>query len=179
MEGIDTIQVINLPGRLSIRRRWLIAMLVVVPLAIVLSAIQGAGRWLIVQDPLQPARAAVVLGGDTAFRATEAARLYKQGWTQEVWVTHQGPSFDDDALAEMGIERTPEYMYSIMVLERLGVPNTAIRVVPGRNVNTAEEVRSIAGAIHEFGGNRLILVTSSYHTRRAKTLWPQLVGHPP
>ena len=154
-------------------------MLVAAPLALVLFAIQGTGRWLIVQDPLQRARAAVVIGGNAAFRATEAARLYEQGWTQEVWVTQQGPFFSDDALAELGIERTPEYTYSIMVLERLGVPKMAIRVVPGRNLDTAQEVRSIARALHEVGGSRLILVTSSYHTRRVKILWHKIVGDHP
>ncbi|TMA06970.1 MAG: hypothetical protein E6J89_17210, partial [Deltaproteobacteria bacterium] len=60
-----------------------------------------------------------------------------------------------------------------------GVPSTAIRVLPERNVNTAEEVRTVARGLDRVGGDRVILVTSSYHARRVKLLWRKLVGEHP
>ena len=55
-----------------------------------------------------------------------------------------------------------------MVLERLGMPSSAIHVLPGRNAETAVEVRTVAKGLHELGGDRVILVTSSYHSRRVE-----------
>ena len=118
-----------------------------------------------------------MIAGETPFRAMEAAKIYKEGWTREVWLTERGLSADDVALAQFGVQPTPEYVYNRQVLERLGVPTGAIRVLTGRNNNTAEEVRTIARALSESGGERVILITSSYHTRRVKALWRALVGN--
>jgi len=139
-------------------------------------ALAEAGAWLIAEDPLQAAPVAVVFGGKVPFRAMEAARLYQHGAAREVWLTQGGLFSEDAVLAELGIERTPEYAYSRRVLERLGVPESAIRVLPGRNNNTAQEVRSIARELDRVGIDRVILVTSNYHTRRVKVLWRKLVG---
>ena len=133
----------------------------------------GRGR------PLEPARAVVVLGGGAPLRAMEAAKLYNQGWAHEVWLTPTSLFSEDSGLAQPGIERTPEHVYSRMVLERLGVPGTAIRVLSGTNYITADEVRTVARELTRYGGDRVILVTSSYHTRRVKILWHALVGKYP
>jgi uncharacterized SAM-binding protein YcdF (DUF218 family) len=154
------------------RRRSLGAVsLLTAVIALALYICSHAGRWLVVEDPLRHARCAVVFGGETPFRAMEAAKLYEGGWTREVWLTEGGLSADDTALAQLGVERTHEYVYNRQVLERLGVPVGAIRVLTGRNNNTAEEVRTIARALGESDGERVILITSSYHTRRVRALW--------
>jgi len=138
-----------------------------------------AGTWLIVETPLQPAPIVVVFGGRTPFRAVEAAKLYNAGWTRQVWLTEGGRTTADEALERMRIEVTPEHAYNRQVLERLGVPASAIRVVPGHNNNTAEEVRTIARAVAEARADRVILITSDYHTRRVRTLWRVLAGDKP
>ena len=161
------------------RRRWLVAALAGVAFALAAFAFLQTGLWLVIEDPLQPARAVVVFGGKVPFRAMEAARLYKQGWTHEVWLTQGGLFSEDVTLVQLGVERTPEYVYSRMVLERLGVPAAAIRVLPEKNVNTAEEVRTVARGLDRFGGDRVILVTSSYHALRVKFLWRKLAGNHP
>ena len=162
------------------RRRWLAVTAFVVPaLLLVRFALIEAGVWLVVEDPLEPARAVVVLGGKASFRAMEAAKLYNQGWAHEVWLTPTNLFSEDSGLAQPGIDRTPEHVYSRMVLERLGVPGTAIRVLSGTNYITADEVRTVARELTRYGGDRVILVTSSYHTRRVKILWHALVGKYP
>jgi len=108
----------------------------------------------------------------------EAAKIYKDGWVHDVWLTEGGLSANDAALAKLGINPPPEYAYNRQVLERLGVPGGAIRVIQGRNNNTADEVRTIAQALRSSGGERVILVTSSYHTRRVKALWRALDQRP-
>jgi uncharacterized SAM-binding protein YcdF (DUF218 family) len=163
------------------RRRW-VGTVVVFLMAITALALYVGSRaasWLVVEDPLDRAPSAVVFGGKTPFRAMEAARLYKVGWAREVWLTEGGLSADEVALRQLGVERPQEYVYNLQVLQRLGVPIGAIRVLPGRNDNTAQEVRTIARALGESGAERVILVTSSYHTRRVKALWRALVGSRP
>jgi uncharacterized SAM-binding protein YcdF (DUF218 family) len=109
----------------------------------------------------------------------EAARIFHQGWAQEIWLTPGGWQEEAAAMARLGVDTVPEYEYSRRVLERLGVPKSAIRVLDGPTKNTAEEVRAIARAVKAQQGIRVILVTSKMHTRRVKTIWRQLVGDHP
>jgi len=164
-----------------VARRRLLVGIAFLAVALILArlALTMAGTWLVVADPLQPAEAVVVLGGQLPFRAMEAAAVYKQKWTREVWVTQGGLLAEDVALAKMGIEPTPEHEYSRQVLDRLGVPRDVIRVLPGHNVNTADEVRTVARELKSTGGDRVILITSKYHTRRVKVIWHALVGSRP
>src|SRR5947207_8483277 len=134
------------------RRRLLAAILLAAALAAGPFALPTAGTWLVVEDRLEPARSVVVFGGHLPFRAMEAAAVYRQGWAGEVWFTQGGVYAEDIALARMNIEKPPEHVFSQQVLERLGVPGTAIRVLPERNVNTADEVRTVAGALKAAGG---------------------------
>src|SRR5436190_3897544 len=134
-------------------------------------ALRILGSSLIVADPLQPARSIVVLGGQMPFRSMEAAAIYRQGWAREVWLTQGGVSEEDVALKKLRIDRTPEYEYSRRVLERLGVPAAAVRVLPGNNQNTADEMRTIDRELKASGSNRVIIISSKYHTRRIRVLW--------
>jgi uncharacterized SAM-binding protein YcdF (DUF218 family) len=137
------------------------------------------GSSLIIEDPLQQARSIVVLGGQVPFRAKEAAAVYREGWAPQVWLTEGAQLEEDVALSQLGIERTPEYAYSRRVLERLGVPAQAIRILPGTNQNTADEVRTVARELQAAGGTRVVIITSKYHTRRVRVLWRTLVGKDP
>lgn len=162
------------------RRRLFVGIgLSVAALVLASLAVTKAGTWLVVADPLQPARSVVVFGGHVPFRAMEAAAIYKQGWTAEVWLTQGAVREDDAALAQLGIHRAAEYVYSRQVLERLGVPDDAIRVLPEPVVNTVDEVRAIACELKAARADRVILVTSKYHARRVKALWHSLVGNHP
>ena len=140
--------------RRFISRKLVFAAAVSVILAAIL-AFRAAGNWLVTADPLQPARAIVVLGGHVPFRAMEAAAVYKQGWAPEVWLTRGGFNAEEMAFEELGIDRTAEDVYSHRVLERLGVPPAAIRTLPERNAITADEVRAVARRLQVEGGDRV------------------------
>jgi uncharacterized SAM-binding protein YcdF (DUF218 family) len=168
------------PGRPSGKKRVLVGIaFLAAAFALALLALTAAGKWLVVADPLQHARSVVVFGGHVPFRAMEAAAIYNQGWAHEVWLTQGGVFVEDLELARLGIERTPEHVYSRQVLERRGVPAAAIRLLPERDVNTADEVRAVARELKAAGGDRVILITSKYHARRVKVIWHSLVGDRP
>jgi uncharacterized SAM-binding protein YcdF (DUF218 family) len=151
----------------------------VLSLALAPLALSALGKWLVVADPPQKAQAVVVFGGHLPFRAMEAASIYHKGFAREVWLTQGGVFVEDLALQRLGIERPSEYFYSRQVLERLGVPDTSIRLLEGRNVNTAEEVRTVARELKARGGDRVILITSKFHARRVKVIWQALLGNYP
>jgi uncharacterized SAM-binding protein YcdF (DUF218 family) len=132
----------------------------------------GVGRWLVVEDPLVKARAIVVLSGAMPLRAIEAAKLYQQGYAQEIWLTHS--TEPGETLEEMGISFAGEDYYNKLVLMHEGVPPQAIHVLAPSIVNTADEIKVIVPALAEGTDSTVILVTTKAHTRRVRLLWRRL-----
>ena len=163
------------------RRRALLSLLTVALLGgLAAWVMSGLGGWLMVADPLEQARAIVVLSGHTPFRAMEAASIYRQGWAPEVWLTQPGVQPESAALARLGFKVVgDENYYNRLVLIRLGVPKGAIRAVGEGAQNTAEEIQVIAREVRHMSGDRVILVTSKPHSRRVRATWRVLVGRTP
>lgn len=169
-------------GVLSARlRRWALRALVLLAVlaagaALLPWAASGLGQWLVVADPLEPARAIVVLDGRVPFRAMEAASLYRDGLAPEVWVTKGVRTADELALDRLGVPIVRGDAYNRMVLERLGVKREAIRLLGEGVWNTVDEVRLVAGELARDGGDRVIIVTSKVHSRRVRATWAAIVG---
>lgn len=166
-------------GAGSVRRRrskiWvaLAALLLLFAMAL-LFAFFGVGRWLVVEDPLGPADAIVVLSGGMPERAIEAAALYHSGAASQVWVSQPaGPAAE---LAAMNIQYIGEGFYNRQTLLALGVPSGAIRVFDKPADNTAAEVDEIAARLRGEGGTSVIIVTSKPHTRRVRAIWNRRAG---
>jgi uncharacterized SAM-binding protein YcdF (DUF218 family) len=133
-----------------------------------------AGKWLVVEDPLSRSSAIVVLSGGMPFRAEEATRLYREGYAPQVWLTRaRGQAEEIEAL---GVEYRGEEFYNLQILERLGVPATAIRVLNPPIFDTADEMRVIAMEMRLDAMGQVMIVTSPPHTRRVRALWKRLAG---
>jgi len=130
------------------------------------------GRWLIVEEPLQNAAAIAVLSGRMPGRALEAAKVYKQGYAPQVWLTHS--TEPGATLAKLSVPYQGEDAYDKLILIHEGVPESAIHVLEPPIVNTADEMASIGQALSSANPRRVILVTSKVHTRRTQTLWKHL-----
>ena len=141
-------------------------------LFVVLFVFFNLGRWLSVEDPLQKTDAIAVLSGRMPDRALEAARLYKDGYAPEVWLTHS--TEPGATLQELSVVFTGEDAYDKQILVHEGVPENAIRILDPPIVNTADEMRTIGQAVKQGKSHKVILVTSKVHTRRARTLWRRL-----
>jgi uncharacterized SAM-binding protein YcdF (DUF218 family) len=153
--------------------RWiLLAGVACLLIVLALAVFWGVGRWLVVEDPAERVRAIAVLSGRMPVRALEAAKLYRQGYAPEVWLTHS--SEPGESLKAMGIPYEGEEVYSTRVLIHEGVPAGAIHVLEPPIVNTADEIRVISGALDREKDRTVILVTSKPHTRRARLLWRKL-----
>ena len=160
-------------------RRWRIFFGILGPLILLASSTGvviwlGAGKWLVREDPLQPATAIAVLSGNVPARALEAAKLYHEGYAKEIWLTH--PDAHDDALKTIGISYPSEDDINTRVLRGQGVPGKAVHVFPAPIVNTAEELDLISAALHSRGGQKVIIVTNKAHTRRVHILWTKYFG---
>ncbi|HXP82225.1 MAG TPA: YdcF family protein [Verrucomicrobiae bacterium] len=159
-------------------RRWLIPggiFIVIVVAAATLFFTVGA--WLVVEDPLVHADVIVVLSGRLPERAIEAARIFKAGYSDLVWISP--PVSPVDELKTMKISYLGEDFYNEKVLIAKGVPPDSIRILDNPDANTEAEVRQIAEDLHKSDFHSVIIVTSKAHTRRVRTIWRKLVGSEP
>jgi uncharacterized SAM-binding protein YcdF (DUF218 family) len=134
------------------------------------------GHWLQYQDPLQKADYIVPLAGDD-HRLLKAAKLYKQGFAPAILLSNARvlpPSRVEEIDAKLGHPRVGPREERKMLLDYLGVPEAATAEFGNGHVSTYEE----AEALRAFIGNRgvsIILVTSPYHTRRAKLTFERVM----
>jgi uncharacterized SAM-binding protein YcdF (DUF218 family) len=160
------------PPRRYVRRVSIALALAMI--ASLLMVLLGLGRWLVVEDPLERTYAIIVLSGRIPIRALEAARLYRQGYAPQVWLTR--PEQPAASLDAMNIPNSGEDFFNSRVLVHEGVPSSAIRVLAPPIKNTADEIRAVAEELARENGSAVILVTTKAHTRRVRKLWQQLSG---
>lgn len=124
-----------------------------------------------VENPLEPAPAIVVLAGEAPFRAIEAGRLYKDGWAPKVILTRGKRDEAYYALESLGIKPA---QYNRDVLQRLGVPGNAVLLIEDEVENTVQELSAVVGLLRAHGWSRVIVVTSKTHSRRSAVIWNYL-----
>lgn len=130
------------------------------------------GQWLVLQDPLHQASAIAVLSGGMPGRALEAARIYKQGYANRIWLTHS--TEPGATMQQLSVDYVGEDEYNRQILIHQGVPATSIDVIDPPIINTADEMQTIGAALRTHELRTVILVTSPVHTRRTKALWNRL-----
>jgi uncharacterized SAM-binding protein YcdF (DUF218 family) len=118
-----------------------------------------AGQYWVVQDPLERADALIVLSDDNFYadRATYAAELYRRRMAPIVVASGRR------LRPYVGIAELMEHD----LVER-GVPESAVVKVSHLADNTREEAEALRTLIEERHWRRVIVVTSSFHTRRAR-----------
>jgi uncharacterized SAM-binding protein YcdF (DUF218 family) len=125
-----------------------------------------AGRYLVVEDPLERSDAIVVLAGARAERWLEAAELYRAGWAARIVLSPGRLEGAELRLREMGIRFPAEAELARDALVQMKVPVDAITILPGSLDNTAQEAAAAHDVLASAGWQRIIVVTSKYHTRR-------------
>src|SRR5213083_133497 len=132
----------------------------VVLAALAAVALLGAGRVLVVADPLPPrADAIVILAGSVPDRTLEAADLYRAGLAPRVVVTRERLPRGQAAMRARGVRLPEGDELTVTALHELGVPPRAIA-----RWACAHRLR------------RLIVVTSRAHSRRARLILRQALG---
>jgi uncharacterized SAM-binding protein YcdF (DUF218 family) len=125
----------------------------------------AAESW-IVDEPAPHADAIVVLGDDNFYadRATRAAELFRQGVAPDVVASGRRlrPSAGVSELIEHDL------------VER-GVPKEKIMRFTHDADNTREEAGAVAKLARDHHWKTLVLVTSNYHTRRARYIFARVL----
>ncbi len=125
------------------------------------------GSFLANEDPLQPADAILVLSGTSMSRPLEGADLYLAGYAPRIVLSQDEPPIGMPALAERGILFVTGATRTLGVFRQLGIPNDAI-IIPERiHANTAAEAVTLREMAARERWNRIIVVSSRYHLRRA------------
>lgn len=130
-------------------------------------SLDAVGRALIAEDPLHPAGAILVLGGETreGDRVAHAVQLYKRGLAPLLVVSGTPMGF-----------RTHEAEVMQRHAEFLGVPAERILAVKHNAESTREEADIVVPVLRGRGLKEVILVTSNYHTARAKRIFTKAAG---
>jgi len=118
-----------------------------------------AGNFWVVDDGPAASDAIVILGDDNyaGDRATRAAEVLKAGWAPRIIASGR----------YLRPYATIAQLEQHDLLDR-GVPASAIIPFAHRADNTREEGEALAKFLRAHGWKRIIVITSNYHTRRAR-----------
>jgi uncharacterized SAM-binding protein YcdF (DUF218 family) len=131
------------------------------------------GEFLISADPLEKADAIIILAGDdtAGSRVSEAVSLWRGGWAP-VLVVSEAPIAWGVTSADVARQQALA----------LGIPMTQIIDVPGQSPagrgllldSTLSESRLLLAECRKRNFKTVIVVTSNFHTRRAKRIFDRL-----
>ena len=151
-------------------------LLVVLAFAFRTQILTGIANYLIINDRLQPADAIFLLNSEFDTRPFRAAELYKQGLAPVIVIART----KDTPVVILGLMPNDTDI-SVGVMEKLGVPPEKIIIltVPGGVTSTFDEAAAFRQYIEANQVRRIVLVTSAFHTRRARWIFDKtLAGLP-
>ena len=115
------------------------------------TVLQAIGDFLVVRDPPAKVDVIIAISGDgTGERARAAARLVREGYGTWLMVS--------------GSRSAVRHMLEAALGE--GIPRGRI-LIEGRSESTRDNARNTAELVVRHGWKRAIVVTSTYHSRRA------------
>ncbi|MGP0021529.1 MAG: YdcF family protein [Candidatus Sulfotelmatobacter sp.] len=138
-------------------RLWIAGVLLA---ALLLAFAANAGRVLVVDAP-QPSDVILVLAGETDRRPARALQLLEQGYGRRVVI---------DVPADATIYGSTELQLAEKYVQ--GLPQTSsIRICPIQGLSTRDESHDAEKCLAGESGNRILIVTSEFHTRRALSIF--------
>ena len=120
-------------------------------------------------EPPQRCDAVFVLLGENDIRPFMAAALVKTGYADEVLFAQFRP---------VGLTRQdrPDHLVYRDIMLKRGVPPEKIRIIDHEATNTFNESKALIGYMNEHPNAKVTVLTSSYHTRRARWAFRQNLG---
>ena len=131
-------------------------LLLLLLLAMLVELARHAARFLVVDDP-QKSDAIVVLAGETNVRPARALELLRQGWAPHVFLDAETR---DRIYDQQLVEIAQRYVNG------LGEGNRAT-VCPIVGFSTLAEADDAARCLQSTGADKVLIVTSEFHTCRA------------
>lgn len=125
--------------------------------------LRGAGAFLIVADPLEEAKAIIILSGGTESRMREALDLYDSGYGDVIILTETGEQLEDlDVLHSLDMR---------IQLMNNGVPGGNILVTSIKVSSTLDEALAVKQLMEKRQFSSGIVVTDPYHTKRSSIIF--------
>ncbi len=163
-----------MPSLIRFLRRLLqaIGLLALLLTGIVAVAFPYLGIWLQPQDKPDKSDFIVVLAGDPA-KCIKAAEIYKRGLAPTVMISQEyiaPPGRTEKLVAELGYPEPDPNVLCRRILQRLEVPDDAIKTFGTGSVSTAEEAAVFKATV----GDRplkAVVVASPFQARRAKIIF--------
>lgn len=133
------------------------------------------GGFLVVDDKPLRSQAVVVLSSGIEYtpRLIEAAQLFREGYAEKVVINGNRKTEALRALEKKGFSRCcPWYEDSLRILSLLGVPRDRVVTLSAEDAyDTVSEAEIVGKGLIDGGITRINIVTSKYHTRRARYIW--------
>lgn len=156
------------------RHRWLWVTLVLAAFMLAWAGrgilLAGMGRLLVAEDPLEPVEMIVVSDADPLAGALEAGRLYQAGISRQIGLLAAEPDPVDDQIRALGIPRLEPTGMLRWILDRSGVPASAMQDLPGTVDGTETEIGVVAAFAREHKPSSLLFLTARTHSARARRL---------
>jgi uncharacterized SAM-binding protein YcdF (DUF218 family) len=140
------------------------------------SLLGALGEFLIARDDAGPADAIVVLSGSLPDRILEAVDLYDAHLAPRIILTREQPFPGLEALRARGATLPERHEQNLGIAEQLGVPATAIAVMPTATSSTLAEIRALVPYLKGQRVHSILLVTSKAHARRARLTFRTFAG---
>jgi uncharacterized SAM-binding protein YcdF (DUF218 family) len=132
------------------------------------SLLESMARFLIAQDPLEPADVIVVLsGGQGDERVAQGAQLFHAKQAPRVLLS--------GGMGQMELSTTELMRRQAL---RHKIPGSAL-LFERDSTSTAEQARYLRPILEREGFRRAIIVTSSYHSRRTRYLFHRIFAGSP
>jgi len=130
------------------------------------------GYFLVVADPLKRSDAIVALGGGDMRRYIVAAKLYQEKWAPVVISTGD---LVPDYIEALGEKLTFAELGAKLLIKD-GVPLQSV-VIINKGTSTFEEAAAVKEYSQRNKFQRIIVVTSIYHTRRARAVYRKMFAN--
>lgn len=126
---------------------------------------------MVAEDTLAPAVVILLTSSNAEVGALEAAELYKESVARNIvlGVCEDCVSFKS-RLAAIGVSYPDTPTLVKLILQRSGVPGSAIATLPDRVDGTEAAVRAVSSFVQRTGNVTIIVVTARTHTARVRWL---------
>ncbi len=153
------------------KRKYFFVLFFVCLLVLIVYNLPRLGTWLVRQDKLEKADAIVVLMGNIPDRVLETYDVYHEAYADTIIIV-MANRYGIKVFRKTGIFLDGQTSISKKALTAMGVPKRQIVILPGDAKSTFEEAAAVKDYLRKNKRiDTLILITSSYHTRRATLIF--------
>ncbi|EOC99364.1 YdcF family protein [Caldisalinibacter kiritimatiensis] len=149
-------------------RRYIYLIVTVIILSFIVF-INTIGNILVDIDEVEKSDIIVVLMGSIPDRILEAVDLYKSGYSDNIVIVDE---YKSPLIEEKNIDTPVGASINKSIAVEMGVPRENITIIDGNTFSTQDEAVNIRYYLKENKDiNSMILVTSKYHSFRAKKIF--------